>query len=57
MSMSINEALKGGNKVFPNPRVGCVIVKDGNVVSTGYHEKFGGPHAEDMAIKIKQRHS
>ena len=51
MSMSINEALKGGNKVFPNPRVGCVIVKDGNVVSTGFHEKFGSPHAEVMAIE------
>tara|TARA_Y100001936_G_C16081883_1_gene678476 strand:+ start:2047 stop:3024 length:978 start_codon:yes stop_codon:yes gene_type:complete len=49
--MSINEALKGGNKVFPNPRVGCVIVKDGNVVSTGFHEKFGSPHAEVMAIE------
>ena len=51
MLMSIEEALKGGSAVFPNPRVGCVIVKDGNVVSTGFHEKFGSQHAEVMAIK------
>ena len=55
MSMSIKEALKGEDYVFPNPRVGCVIVKDGNVVSTGYHEKFGSPHAEVMAIKNLNR--
>ncbi|GIS36506.1 MAG: hypothetical protein Ct9H90mP7_5140 [Candidatus Neomarinimicrobiota bacterium] len=55
MSMSIKEALKGEDYVFPNPRVGCVIVKDGNVVSTGFHEKFGSPHAEVMAIKNLNR--
>ena len=53
--MSIKEALKGEDNVFPNPRVGCVIVKDGNVVSTGFHEKFGSPHAEVMAIKNLNR--
>ncbi len=36
--------------VYPNPRVGCVIVCDGEVVATGAHEKVGGAHAEVNAI-------
>lgn len=43
-------ALKGKNKVEPNPLVGAVIVKDGKVLSEGWHEYFGGPHAEANAI-------
>ena len=35
----------------PNPRVGCVIVKDGAVVGEGWHEKAGGPHAETGALQ------
>lgn len=34
----------------PNPLVGAVIVKDGRIIGEGYHEKFGGPHAEINAI-------
>ncbi|MEG8988904.1 bifunctional diaminohydroxyphosphoribosylaminopyrimidine deaminase/5-amino-6-(5-phosphoribosylamino)uracil reductase RibD [Ignavibacteria bacterium 4148-Me] len=44
-------ALKGKNKVEPNPLVGAVIVKDGKILSEGWHEYFGGPHAEANAIK------
>ena len=44
-------ALKGEGNVFPNPLVGAVIVKDGNVISEGYHKKFGKDHAEADAIK------
>lgn len=35
----------------PNPHVGCVIVKGGQVVGEGYHDHRGGPHAEVMALQ------
>jgi diaminohydroxyphosphoribosylaminopyrimidine deaminase/5-amino-6-(5-phosphoribosylamino)uracil reductase len=35
----------------PNPHVGCVIVKDDEVVGEGYHAFTGGPHAEIVALK------
>ncbi len=50
MRMAIDEALKGGSNVYPNPRVGALIVKDNKIVSSGYHERFGGQHAEVIAI-------
>lgn len=43
-------AKKGGNNVCPNPMVGCVIVKNGKIISKGYHERYGGFHAERNAI-------
>lgn len=43
-------ARKGQGKVEPNPMVGCVIVRDNKILSEGYHEYFGGPHAEANAI-------
>lgn len=39
---------------YPNPRVGCVIVKDGVIVGEGYHHKAGCPHAEVMALNSAQ---
>ena len=36
--------------VYPNPRVGCVIVRDGEILSTGVHEKRGEAHAEVSAL-------
>lgn len=41
---------RGVGSVEPNPAVGCVIVKAGQVIGTGYHQKFGGPHAEINAL-------
>ena len=52
MKQAIREALKANpNLVYPNPLVGCVIVKDNQIVGQGYHEAFGGNHAELNAIK------
>jgi diaminohydroxyphosphoribosylaminopyrimidine deaminase/5-amino-6-(5-phosphoribosylamino)uracil reductase len=44
-------AAKGRCRTHPNPMVGCVIVKDGQVVGTGYHRKAGEPHAETFALQ------
>lgn len=46
------ELARGGlGFVSPNPLVGCVIVKDGEIVGRGYHQHFGGPHAEVHALQ------
>lgn len=50
MLQAIDLAKKGGRSVAPNPMVGAIIVKDGQVIGQGYHQKFGGPHAEVNAI-------
>lgn len=44
-------AAQGLGNVAPNPFVGCVIVHNDKIIAEGYHEKFGGPHAEPNAIK------
>lgn len=41
----------GWGQVHPNPMVGCVLVNDDKVVGEGYHEVFGGPHAEIVALE------
>jgi diaminohydroxyphosphoribosylaminopyrimidine deaminase/5-amino-6-(5-phosphoribosylamino)uracil reductase len=50
MQRALVLAEKGLGDVEPNPAVGAVIVKDGNVIGEGYHEKFGGAHAEINAL-------
>jgi len=51
MKIAIEEAKKGIGKVNPNPLVGAVVVKDEEIISKGYHEFYGGRHAEVMAIE------
>ncbi len=51
MQRALELALKGQGHVSPNPMVGCVIVKDGEIIGEGWHEKYGGPHAEVNAVR------
>lgn len=50
MRMALSLALNGTGSVSPNPRVGCVIVRDSKIIGTGWHKCCGGPHAEVEAI-------
>src|SRR2546421_115992 len=50
MSRAIRLAMNGRGRVEPNPMVGCVIVRGGQILGEGYHQQFGGPHAEPNAL-------
>ena len=50
MRRAIELAKKGAGFVNPNPMVGCVIVKDDIIIGEGYHEYYGGFHAERNAL-------
>jgi len=50
MKLALQLAKKGAGFVNPNPMVGAVIVKDGKIIGNGYHEYFGGLHAERNAL-------
>jgi diaminohydroxyphosphoribosylaminopyrimidine deaminase/5-amino-6-(5-phosphoribosylamino)uracil reductase len=52
MGRALALAALGQGRVEPNPMVGCVIVRDSQVVGEGFHEHFGGPHAEVNAIAM-----
>ncbi len=52
MALALRLAERGVYTTTPNPRVGCVLVKDGRVVGEGWHERAGGDHAEIAALKI-----
>jgi diaminohydroxyphosphoribosylaminopyrimidine deaminase/5-amino-6-(5-phosphoribosylamino)uracil reductase len=51
MARALALAEKGLYTTTPNPRVGCVIAKDGQVIAEGWHERAGGPHAEAIALE------
>lgn len=51
MQMALELAEKGRGAVAPNPMVGAVIVKDGRIIGSGYHEKIGEGHAEVNAFR------
>ena len=51
MARALELAERGLYTTTPNPRVGCVLVREGAVVGEGWHEKAGGPHAEANALQ------
>ncbi|UVJ43511.1 bifunctional diaminohydroxyphosphoribosylaminopyrimidine deaminase/5-amino-6-(5-phosphoribosylamino)uracil reductase RibD [Pseudomonas sp. LS1212] len=51
MARALELARKGLYSTHPNPRVGCVIVRDGQVVGEGWHVRAGEPHAEVNALR------
>jgi diaminohydroxyphosphoribosylaminopyrimidine deaminase/5-amino-6-(5-phosphoribosylamino)uracil reductase len=50
MRLALRQARKGLGKTSPNPAVGTVLVRDGVILSTGWHHRAGGPHAEIEAL-------
>ena len=50
MARAIRLARRGMTGTSPNPRVGCVLVKEGEIIGEGWHEFAGGPHAEVNAL-------
>ncbi|MEY8338230.1 bifunctional diaminohydroxyphosphoribosylaminopyrimidine deaminase/5-amino-6-(5-phosphoribosylamino)uracil reductase RibD [Lachnospiraceae bacterium 62-35] len=50
MRLALSLAERGCGRVNPNPMVGAVLVKDGLIIGKGWHEQYGGPHAERNAF-------
>ena len=51
MQLALELAKKGAGWVSPNPMVGAIIVKDGEIIGQGWHERYGELHAERNALK------
>ena len=54
MERAFQLALNGRGSVSPNPMVGCIITKENSVIGEGWHQYYGGPHAEVNAIDSVQ---
>jgi diaminohydroxyphosphoribosylaminopyrimidine deaminase / 5-amino-6-(5-phosphoribosylamino)uracil reductase len=50
MRHALQLAMRGLGRVWPNPAVGCVLVRDGRIVGRGWTQTGGRPHAERMAL-------
>ena len=50
MQRALDLSLLGSGHVAPNPLVGCVIVKNNQIIGEGWHQAYGQAHAEVMAI-------
>lgn len=57
MSRCLDLAKLGMGKVAPNPMVGCVVVHNGNIIGEGFHQQYGGNHAEVNAIQAVKNKS
>lgn len=51
MRRAIRLARRAGNRTWPNPRVGALVVRGGRVIGAGYHHRAGRPHAEIEALR------
>lgn len=56
MRRALSLAILGRGRTSPNPLVGAVIVQDGHVIGEGYHQAYGGPHAEQEALATCTEH-
>lgn len=52
MTRALELAERGRGAVEPNPLVGCVIARGAEIIGEGWHQRFGGPHAEIEALRI-----
>ncbi|MDD2700047.1 MAG: bifunctional diaminohydroxyphosphoribosylaminopyrimidine deaminase/5-amino-6-(5-phosphoribosylamino)uracil reductase RibD [Sideroxydans sp.] len=57
MAQALQLAAQGLNTTTPNPRVGCVLVKDGKIIGEGWHRRAGEPHAEVHALRAAGKQS
>src|SRR5690348_8576695 len=57
MRRALELAQLGRGKVSPNPLVGCVIMHDNRIIGEGWHQQYGGPHAEVNAVNAVENKS